>query len=171
MQPSTSFTTGDGGALFFGMGSLNASITKCTFSNNSAAQRGGAISSMALSSNITMNNTTASRNWAGNGSATQQLLGMAQGQQPGQRSEGGAVHVGGSTTTLLLRNVTMNSDEAAQVGCTGAWALYCYSKLSQYSVLVCFLSAALFRHKVVCLLTSWLPAPSSTKPMLGQSMR
>ncbi|WIA16706.1 hypothetical protein OEZ85_013362 [Tetradesmus obliquus] len=116
LQPSTSFTTGDGGALFFGMGSLNASITNCTFSNNSAAQRGGAISSMALSSNITMNNTTASRNWAGNGSATQQLLGMAQGQQPGQRSEGGALHVGGSTTTLLLRNVTMNSNEAAQGG-------------------------------------------------------
>jgi predicted outer membrane repeat protein len=105
----------DGGAVYLGVWSSSILLYNSSFAANNATYRGGAISSLAIDSSITIINTTAAGNFAGDVSLANQLLQLA-GGWPMLQSEGGAVHVGGSRATLKLLNVSMEDNAAAKVG-------------------------------------------------------
>jgi hypothetical protein len=118
LQPQTPNTGGDGGAIFIGTGALTAIIDTTAFVTNTATGRGGAVSIMALSGIIDLQNLVATGNAAGRHLAATQLLSMASFQASSPQSEGGALHIGGGSMTLLIVNSTLGQNEAAKVSHT-----------------------------------------------------
>lgn len=101
--------------MYLGMWSSSFKLHNSSFTGNNATYRGGAISSLAIDSSITLINTTASSNFAGDVTLANQMQ-LQAGGWPTLQSEGGVVYIGGIGANLTLQNVSMEDNAAAKVG-------------------------------------------------------
>eukprot|EP00775_Hariotina_reticulata_P009586 gene9586-9749_t len=97
---------GDGGAMYFSMWASKVTLTGLKMTSNTATRTGGAISAIAVASNVTISNSTATGNRAGEASQPASML----------QSEGGAVMATGRGARLVLQKVQMSSNSAGKGG-------------------------------------------------------
>ena len=103
---------GEGGGMYLGIWSASADFTRPVFLNNTARSSGGGLHALAVLSDVSMMNTTATTNEA----MPTAFGGVIRNTQLDARAAGGAVYVQGSQSKLILTGGAFSDNKASQGG-------------------------------------------------------